>query len=84
VSRLKAKLILVAVPGVEVVEYSLPNKHYFEIGELGMREFGGGEVVLMSIDLSWHKGIQNTGKDAEVYAPQNGPNGLIQCSVTRG
>ncbi|CAI4219060.1 unnamed protein product [Parascedosporium putredinis] len=35
------------------------------------------------IDLSWHKGYQNTGKDAEVYAPQSGPNGLIKCEVSR-
>ncbi|KAI1333691.1 uricase [Xylariaceae sp. FL0016] len=35
------------------------------------------------IDLSWHNGLQNTGKDAEVYAPQSGPNGLIKCEVTR-
>jgi len=57
--------ILAAVPDVEKVEYSLPNKHYFEI------------------DLSWHKGLKNTGKDAEVYAPQSNPNGLIQCTVVR-
>ncbi|KAM7192788.1 uricase [Naviculisporaceae sp. PSN 640] len=35
------------------------------------------------IDLSWHKGLKNTGKDAEVYAPQSGPNGLIKCEVRR-
>lgn len=57
--------ILEAVPEVERVAFSLPNKHYFEI------------------DLSWHKGIKNTGKDAEVYAPQSGPNGLIKCEVSR-
>ncbi|KAF2262637.1 uricase [Lojkania enalia] len=57
--------ILAAVPLVEAVDYSLPNKHYFEI------------------DLSWHKGLKNTGKDATVYAPQSNPNGLIQCTVTR-
>jgi len=57
--------ILATTPGVGKVEYSLPNKHYFEI------------------DLSWHKGLKNTGKDAEVYAPQSNPNGLIQCVVTR-
>jgi len=56
--------ILKTVPDVEAVDYSLPNKHYFEI------------------DLSWH-GIKNTGKDAEVYAPQSGPNGLIELTVTR-
>lgn len=47
------------------VDYSLPNKHYFEI------------------DLSWHKGLKNTGKDAEVYAPQSDPNGLIKVTVSR-
>jgi len=57
--------ILEAVPETEVIGYSLPNKHYFEI------------------DLSWHKGYKNTGKDAEVYAPQSGPNGLIKCEVSR-
>ncbi|KAJ5242850.1 uncharacterized protein N7469_001177 [Penicillium citrinum] len=35
------------------------------------------------IDLSWHKGLKNTGKDAEVYAPQSNPNGLIKCTVGR-
>ncbi|KAI0381039.1 uricase [Hypomontagnella monticulosa] len=35
------------------------------------------------IDLSWHKGLKNTGKDAEVYAPQSGPNGLIKVEVSR-
>jgi urate oxidase len=28
--------ILAAAPAVEKVEYSLPNKHYFEIGKLPM------------------------------------------------
>lgn len=57
--------ILEVAPLVEAVDYSLPNKHYFEI------------------DLSWHHGTKNTGKDAEVYAPQSNPNGLIKCTVTR-
>jgi urate oxidase len=35
------------------------------------------------IDLSWHKDLKNTGKDAEVYAPQSSPNGLIKCEVSR-
>jgi urate oxidase len=35
------------------------------------------------LDLSWHKGLKNTGKDAEVYVPQSGPNGLIRCEVSR-
>ena len=36
------------------------------------------------IDLSWFNGLKNTGEDAEVYAPQSDPNGLIKCTVTRG
>jgi urate oxidase len=57
--------ILEAAPEVASANYSLPNKHYFEI------------------DLSWYKQTQNTGKAAEVYAPQSGPNGLIKCVVSR-
>lgn len=57
--------ILADVPLVDAVDYTLPNKHYFEI------------------DLSWYKGLKNTGKDATVFAPQSDPNGLIYCTVTR-
>lgn len=39
--------------------------------------------LIIHPDLSWHKGLKNTGKDAEVYAPQSGPNGLIKCEVAR-
>ncbi|KAA8650565.1 hypothetical protein EYZ11_009711 [Aspergillus tanneri] len=60
-----AERILAYQPLVETVEYSLPNKHYFEI------------------NLDWHKGLQNIGKDAEVFAPQTDPNGLIKCTVGR-
>jgi len=35
------------------------------------------------IDLSWQHGLKHTRQDAEVYAPQYNPNGLIQCTVTR-
>lgn len=40
-------------------------------------------MLTVVADLSWFKGLKNTGKDAEVYAPQSDPNGLIQCTVTR-
>ena len=42
-----------------------------------------GIVADVDLDLSWYKGLKNTGKDAEVYAPQSDPNGLIKCTVTR-
>lgn len=38
---------------------------------------------MRAVDMSWHKELKNTGKDAEVYAPQSGPNGLIECTVRR-
>ena len=75
--------ILKAVPEVNVVDYSLPNKHYFEIGECGRRRYFGGARLMTFPDMSWHQGLKNTGEDAEVYAPQSDPNGLIQCTVTR-
>ena len=73
--------ILEAVPEVKAVDYSLPNKHYFEIGQSSFHLLP--KLLLTAQDLSWHKGLKNTGKDAEVYAPQSNPNGLIQCTVTR-
>jgi len=77
--------ILEAVPETEVIGYSLPNKHYFEIGMCSSKNVSHKCQALTAVspDLSWHKGLQNTGKDAEVYAPQSGPNGLIKCEVSR-
>ena len=75
--------IMEAVPEVESVDYSLPNRHYFEIGTFFWSFFEISMLIHDSIDLSWHKGLKNTGKDAEVYAPQSGPNGLIQVTVAR-
>lgn len=74
--------ILEAAPGVETVEYSLPNKHYFEIGRSPVNS-SLGLFAKTSSDLSFHNGLKNTGKDATVYAPQSGPNGLIKCTVGR-
>lgn len=74
--------ILEAVPLVHAVEYTLPNKHYFEISVY--HHFRACVPWLtMDLDLSWYEGLKNTGKDAEVYAPQSDPNGLIHCLVTR-
>ena len=77
--------ILEAVPKVEAVDYSLPNKHYFEIGKLRLAQpFDDTDLLTKPFtDLSWFKGLKNTGADAEVYAPQTDPNGLIQCTITR-
>lgn len=77
--------ILAVTPLVEAVDYTLPNKHYFEIGEYRAHVSSslGLSTDHLRVDMSWYKGTKNTGKDAEVFAPQSDPNGLIQCTVTR-
>lgn len=77
--------VLAVAPGVEKVDYVLPNKHYFEIGSSRkMLTFHLGDPYAdVTTDLSWHNGLQNTGKNADVYIPQSDPNGLIHCSLTR-
>ena len=79
--------ILEKAQEVQSVSYKLPNKHYFEIGEFAI--CGSDEMMQVKranttvADLSWYKGLKNTGKDAEVFAPQSDPNGLIQSTVHR-
>lgn len=76
--------ILDMAPGVKNASYKLPNKHYFEISKCEGARLGVSKVQANRLlDLNWHEGIKNTGKDAEVYAPQWGPNGLIYCTVSR-
>jgi len=74
--------ILAADSTIDAVDYSLPNKHYFEIG-MSASFLELRAVLTETLDLSWHNGLKNTGKDAEVYEPQSNPNGLIQCTVKR-
>jgi urate oxidase len=82
-----AEEILQLVPEVDKVGLSLPNKHYWEVGKLSpLSSNSHSGLVLTGLcdtDLSWHKGLKNTGKDAEVFAPQTNPNGLIKCEVAR-
>ena len=88
--------ILAAESGVQSVDYALPNKHYFEIGASSFSFLSLLPCVIAGMsferrlipsvriaDLSWHKDLKNLGKDAEVFAPQSNPNGLIQCTVSR-
>ena len=78
--------ILAALPRVTSVEFSLPNKHYFEIGEGHAHRIIDEKDKTRAddfADLSWFDGLKNTGADAEVFAPQTDPNGLIQCTIAR-
>ncbi|PNY26723.1 Uricase [Tolypocladium capitatum] len=76
--------ILDAVPDTVSVAYSLPNNHNFELGKSSENPHTCLFKWLTQLqDLSWHNGLKNTGKDAEVYVPQTSPNGLIKCEVSR-
>lgn len=63
----------------------------YNMSQAILREFNQIDTVsyalpnkhYFEINLSWHKGLKNTGKNAEVYAPQSNPNGLIKCTVSR-
>lgn len=37
----------------------------------------------INLDLEWHKGLKNLGKDAEIFVPTSDPNGLIKSVVSR-
>jgi len=53
------------------------------VKEVEAVDFSLPNLHFFEIDMSWHKGIQNTGEHAEVLAPQTNPNGLLKCTVTR-
>ncbi|KAF5023046.1 hypothetical protein F66182_4891 [Fusarium sp. NRRL 66182] len=68
---------------VQATMYKMSAKILETVPEIASVTYSLPNKHYFEIDLSWHKGLQNTGKDAEVYAPQSGPNGLIKCEVSR-
>ncbi|KAI0127812.1 hypothetical protein BJ170DRAFT_388263 [Xylariales sp. AK1849] len=70
-------------PSVQNTMYKMCDKILAVAPETVAVEYALPNKHYFEIDLSWHKDVKNTGKDAEVYAPQSGPNGLIKCTVTR-
>lgn len=70
-------------PSVQNTMYKMAQSILEVVPELETVDYKLPNKHYFEIDLSWHKGIKNTGKDAEVYAPQSGPNGLIKCEVAR-
>ncbi|KAI1132987.1 hypothetical protein F5Y10DRAFT_154096 [Nemania abortiva] len=70
-------------PSVQNTMYKMCEKILEAAPEVASVTYALPNKHYFEIDLSWHKGIENTGKDAEVYAPQSGPNGLIKCEVSR-
>ncbi|KAI1375936.1 uricase [Hypoxylon crocopeplum] len=70
-------------PSVQNTMYKMSEQILEAAPEVATVTYALPNKHYFEIDLSWHKGLKNTGKDAEVYAPQSGPNGLIKCEVSR-
>ncbi|KAI0402951.1 hypothetical protein F4802DRAFT_573852 [Xylaria palmicola] len=70
-------------PSVQSTMYKMCEKILEAAPEVASVAYSLPNKHYFEIDLSWHKGLENTGKNAEVYAPQSGPNGLIKCEVSR-
>ncbi|KAG9239382.1 hypothetical protein BJ875DRAFT_189349 [Amylocarpus encephaloides] len=70
-------------PSVQNTMYKMCGSILEAVPEVGTVDYKLPNSHYFEIDLSWHKGTKNTGKDAEVYAPQSGPNGLIEVTVAR-
>jgi urate oxidase len=68
---------------VQATMYKMCDKILATVPEIDAVDYALPNKHYFEIDLSWHKGIQNLGKDATVLAPQSDPNGLIECTVTR-
>lgn len=70
-------------PSVQATMYNMSDRILKEGPLLDSVSYSLPNKHYMEHDLSWHKGLKNTGKDAEVYVPMSNPNGLIKCTVKR-
>lgn len=70
-------------PSVQHTMYKMSEQILDAAPEVASVTYALPNKHYFEVDLSWHKGIKNTGKDAEVYAPQTNPNGLIKVEVSR-
>lgn len=68
---------------VQATMYNMGMAILAKFPEIKTVNYGLPNKHYMEIDLSWHKGLQNKGKDAEVLLPSSDPNGYIECSVKR-
>lgn len=68
---------------VQATMYKMAEKILAVTPEVSYVVYSLPNKHFFEIDLSWYKGLENTGENAEVYAPQSNPNGLIKCRVGR-
>lgn len=70
-------------PSVQGTMYNMSNRILKERPLVDSVSYSLPNKHYFELDLSWHKGLKNTGKDAEVYVPASNPNGLINSTVRR-
>ncbi|KAF2225606.1 hypothetical protein BDZ85DRAFT_68733 [Elsinoe ampelina] len=70
-------------PSVQNTMYKMSEQILAAVPEVDSVDYALPNKHYFEIDMSWFNGLKNTGKDAEVYAPQSDPNGLITCTVSR-
>lgn len=70
-------------PSVQATMYNMSERILKEYNLLDSVSYSLPNKHYLELDLSWHKDLKNTGKDAEVYVPSSNPNGLIKCTVRR-
>lgn len=68
---------------VQATMYNMSERILKECSLLDTVTYSLPNKHYIELDLSWHKDLKNTGKDAEVYVPTSNPNGLIKCTVKR-
>ncbi|ODQ67476.1 uricase [Nadsonia fulvescens var. elongata DSM 6958] len=68
---------------VQATMYNMAQLILGDVVELDSVTYELPNKHFFEINLDWHHGLKNTGTDAEVYAPQSDPNGLIKCTVSR-
>ncbi len=70
-------------PSVQATMYNMSTRIIDEAPYVSDVSYTLPNKHYVAIDMAWHKGLKNTGKDTEVLLPLANPNGLIDCTVTR-
>lgn len=68
---------------VQATMYNISTEIIKKVDLINAVTFSLPNKHYVNVDLSWHKGIKNLGKDAEIFIPTSDPNGLIKSTVTR-
>lgn len=68
---------------VQATMYNISAEIIRDVSAIEAVHFSLPNKHYINVDLSWHHGLKNLGKDAEVFIPTSDPNGLIKSTVRR-